>query len=242
MIAYILKEGSELNEEYLYTAYMGFDQRGIRVIFVESYEQVPAPKLTFEPSNNPVFVADIKSTLAYWDKCGIKRPEFLHIPEVLLPYCLREVKYMTLGEAKELAPIPTFIKSIELKLFPSGVITRKGSYNELFPYPDDTKVLISSTLDIVSEYRVFVSQGKILGMKHYTGDFFVFPDVETVQNMVRDFVGAPKAFTCDVGVTSDGKTVLVECQDAWAIGSYGLDPISYTRFLIDRWLQIIYAK
>jgi hypothetical protein len=42
----------------------------------------------------------------------------------------------------------------------------------------------------------------------------------------------------DFGVLEDGSTVLVECNDGWSIGNYGLCHLKYYQMLKDRWLQI----
>jgi hypothetical protein len=46
--------------------------------------------------------------------------------------------------------------------------------------------------------------------------------------------------TLDIGVLSDGRTVLVEVNDAWAIGLYSkaLDSKEYLQFLWKRWQTI----
>jgi hypothetical protein len=38
----------------------------------------------------------------------------------------------------------------------------------------------------------------------------------------------------DWGVTSDGKTVLIEVNDVYALGCYGLDRLLYASMLRDR--------
>ena len=241
MKAYLLKQGGEICDDYIFTAYMGLMQRGISCIFFEDIQEVPAFDLTkVRPGDCTIIIGYIEDTQKYFKRLGVKIPDPIHIPEILLPYCQREVKHTTLGEAKKERKLPLFLKSYDLKLFPSGVISSKSSYDLLFPHPDDTKIITSEVLDIVSEYRIFVNKGRILGMKHYNGDFMVFPDTKIIDNILKDYINAPVSHSIDVGVTSDGKTVLIECQDAWSIGSYGLEPKEYTRFLIDRWIEILY--
>ena len=70
---------------------------------------------------------------------------------------------------------------------------------------DDTLVYKSELVNFVTEYRVFVSHGKIYGMKHYKGDFLKFIDVSVLENMIKDFTDCPSAFTLDVGLTDDEK-------------------------------------
>lgn len=41
----------------------------------------------------------------------------------------------------------------------------------------------------------------------------------------------------EAGITEE--SVLIECNDAWSIGSYGLDPIIYTNILLKRWFEIV---
>ncbi len=50
--------------------------------------------------------------------------------------------------------------------------------------------------------------------------------------------GAPHAYSLDWGVTDDGRTLLVEMNEGYALGHYGLPPVSYARFLAARWHQI----
>jgi hypothetical protein len=53
---------------------------------------------------------------------------------------------------------------------------------------------------------------------------------------------SPVSYTLDVGLIQVGKglyeTILIEINDFWAIGGYGLDGRTYVRMLIDRFQQI----
>ena len=57
---------------------------------------------------------------------------------------------------------------------------------------------------------------------------------------------APISYTLDVGIIEKDKnevlsfeqTVLIEINDFWAIGGYGLDGKTYVRMLIDRFQEI----
>jgi hypothetical protein len=39
-------------------------------------------------------------------------------------------------------------------------------------------------------------------------------------------------------VTEKADTVLIEANDAFALGAHGIDPVVYSSMLEDRWLQI----
>jgi hypothetical protein len=98
-------------------------------------------------------------------------------------------------------------------------------------------------VNIVSEYRCFVHKNELVGIKHYSGDFNKFPDIFTIECMIQKYYDeSPVSYTLDVGLIQVGKglyeTILIEINDFWAIGGYGLDGRTYVRMLIDRFQQI----
>lgn len=42
----------------------------------------------------------------------------------------------------------------------------------------------------------------------------------------------------DFGVTEDGRTILIEVNDGYSLGAYGLEPTLYTRLLTARWAEL----
>lgn len=67
-------------------------------------------------------------------------------------------------------------------------------------------------------------------------------DEKLLTLMLEDFctwVDRPNACSMDVCVTSDGRTLLVELNDAYALGSYGLNSILYAKFISARWSQLL---
>lgn len=65
------------------------------------------------------------------------------------------------------------------------------------------------------------------------------PDFKVIEKAVKDYVSAPVAYAIDFGVTSDMKTLLVECNDAYSLGPYGFDSLMLTKMFISRWKEII---
>ena len=57
--------------------------------------------------------------------------------------------------------------------------------------------------------------------------------------MIDEYAEAPAAYALDVGLTKDGKTVIVEVNDGYSLGGYGLDPLLYAKLLSARWAQIV---
>jgi len=73
---------------------------------------------------------------------------------------------------------------------------------------------------INSEWRAFVYDGKLVGLRNYCGEFTVFPNVKRIKEMIKAYKSAPVAYTLDVGVT-DYDTIVIECHDFFSCGLYG---------------------
>ena len=91
----------------------------------------------------------------------------------------------------------------------------------------------------MSEWRYFVRRGAVVGLAHYRGAWAVVPDAAAVRRAVADYAPAPAAYALDFGVAADGRTLLVEANDAFALGPHGLDAVEYARVLEDRWLELV---
>jgi hypothetical protein len=48
----------------------------------------------------------------------------------------------------------------------------------------------------------------------------------------------PVFYSLDVGTDSLGRTLIVELNDGYALGNYGLSPLKYTEMTIERWREI----
>lgn len=86
-------------------------------------------------------------------------------------------------------------------------------------------VWTSSTLDLLSEWRVYVVRGSIRAIKFadYGGLRTVTPDESEIHQAVTTLVQAghaPAGFAIDFAVDSLGRTVLVEVNDGFSLGAY----------------------
>ena len=50
------------------------------------------------------------------------------------------------------------------------------------------------------------------------------------------------ACSMDICVTKDGRTLLVEFNDAYSLGAYGLPDIYYAKLISARWSQLLVVK
>lgn len=262
MNIYIQKWNKEFPQDIMFSAFMGFDYERLRdekvkINFFEDIETVPTRK--DEYGHQPLVIGFIEDTIRYFEKCGVSELKYTasSIPDALnsYRYLLRGTNVMTLGDFKYKDDrLPIFVKPYtKLKKFASGLIKEKSSRKELFHkneageiLDDNMYVLTSDPIDILSEYRCFIKEGKLMGIRHYQGDFTIFPNINMIKEMVETYQPtAPVAYSLDVGVIDRNyginaplDTVLIECQDMWSIGPYGLDPLIYISMLKKRWFEI----
>jgi len=107
----------------------------------------------------------------------------------------------------------------------------------------DIIALFQDVINIKSEWRVYILNAEILKACNYSGAVMLFPNVDTINDILyiseKIMNIGIKAYSIDVAVTDKNETVLVELQDGWSIGNYGLNPDDYFKFIKTRWLQIV---
>jgi hypothetical protein len=240
--AYLEKCDREWFDDFVYAARQPLSDRGFDVV---SFRGEFLSSDTFETmgaSVNDVVVGSVEATVAFWKSVGIEVPGYIGYPEQLYPYLGRRIEKMKLGDIP-IKELPVFIKpATSVKMFTGTVVDSPGSVHMLKQFTegltDDTELYVSESIDMLSEYRCFVHKGALVGIKHYLGDFKLFPDMSLVEKMIAEWIDSPVAYTLDVAITADGSTILVEVNDFWAIGGYGLDGRTYVRMLVDRFQEI----
>jgi hypothetical protein len=184
-----------------------------------------------------VYVGSVSFIQKVANKLAFNLPAPLNIPSQIESFADRKIWY---GYKKDITGVPIFLKPAdEVKLFTGGVITKMSTLDFMPEIKDDTRLMFSEVEDFTSEYRCFVYKGKIVGMKHYNGDFFDMPDAMTMTAAVQAYTLGPVAYTIDFGVTKGGKTKLIEVNDYWACGTYGFVCEENALMIRDRWYEII---
>ena len=111
-------------------------------------------------------------------------------------------------------------------------------------YPDELmpfvgrKIWKSTLFTIISEWRLWVLQGEIVGLCPYKGRWDVFPDPSVLKAAVAAYHSAPAGYALDFGITDEGKTLLVEVSDGYALASFGLKSRLYMQILLARWQEL----
>lgn len=147
-----------------------------------------------------------------------------------------------------------FVKPFQQKLF-SGLVVDKYSLSSLREFSDDFEVMVYPVLPkILSEWRIYILNDRIEDMRNYSGDFMLFPDVSFIKSKQREFsskINNSRTYVMDVGIclnddpyattpNSDKlKNVIIEFNDMYAIGNYGVPNDLYLRMLRTRYFDII---
>lgn len=198
-------------------------------------------------SRNCLVVGTVPTVDQALKQLKIEYPPFESYPPCLTAYMHRKTWKTTfrkiIGDVLADRVKPTFVKpATRTKRFTGFVLT---SYDSLWQSNGASKsidVQCSEIVEWLTEYRVFVHNGKIAGICNYSGDKNVLIDLEIVNAAIRDFEKsgtATKAYGADFGVLSSGETALVEINDATSLGSYELPADIYTDLIVDRWNEIM---
>ena len=170
---------------------------------------------------------------------GSKDPEMIDYPDELSDFYGRRIWKSTLGQIRQDDVENIFIKPISQKLFAGHVRSNIGYLTQTAPFENDLEIWCSEPVSFISEYRTYVSNEEIVGLEFYKGDFLIFPDISVIYSCIELMKPKYKTYSLDVGITSSGQTLVVEVNDAFSLGSYGLPDITYARMLETRWLEIV---
>lgn len=239
---YVQKAGGEFINETAYSMWNGCRLLGVHVEPFEekNFEHVTLTKQTLVHG----YVRTVKNALK---SLGIDEP----VPRVdgapppeLLPYYGRNIWTSTMGEIRQrwAEDKHLFIKPLYAHKAFTGHVT-SGAISDLIQtasFPDDFEVLCSEPVEFIVEYRLFVHNGIIVDCRRYRGDYRRLVDIDTTAlACVQAYKGAPVAYSLDLGLTDDGRTLVVEVNDAFALGGYGMPAIPYAQMVIDRWVQMV---
>ena len=230
MRAYIQAfRGAPWNEE-CEAAYSGFRGLGIDCVLFSSTDEL------FGRAREDIVIGGMLVMEHALRQYGIE-PETYNYPEALTEYLGRRVwtiRLRNLGKES----LPFFIKPVIEKAAAGTVIRTWDDMSEYESLDPETELLCSDVVHFVSEWRCFVRYGKIIGVQHYRGDRTVLCDRAVLQDAVRKDPDLPAGCCLDFGVTDDDRTLLVEMNDGYALGCYGLPAEEYAKLLAARWAEL----
>ena len=218
-----------------YLALDGFRQMGWEILPYTDAQ--PARDLT----PDEVVVGHIAAVHAALRAMGLPAPPELGYPPALRSFLGRRLWPSTINEvAAQPASWPVFVKPMhEAKKFTGVLVRRPGDLVGCGDQHHNTPVWCAEPVQFRAEWRCFVRYGQVLDARPYKGDWRAHFDPAVVEAALAAYLPeAPAAFALDVGVTSAGATLVVEVSDGYALGAYGLLPVTYARFLAARWAQL----
>jgi hypothetical protein len=237
---YIKRAGGEIASEACYAAWKGFGAKGYPLDFFE-WDELTGRHLPL--ARNTLLVGGTVAVHKALAQLELPIPGPLNVPEPLRAFAGRELHATTLRDVRQQFELgrtrPLFVKPLSAaKEFAGMVVSTTTDLARVRHLEDDLAIQAAEALAFVSEWRYFVLRGTVVGAAHYKGDCFVHPSATTVRNAVLTYTSAPAAYGLDFAVTSDGVTLLIEANDGFALGCYGLDPVIYADMLEARWCEL----
>ncbi len=233
MKVYIQSTDKNLPRNYnFYNAYQGFYEMGFEIIMFHT------PKKLETSAKNDIIIGYVSTVRNRLSDFRIQTPD-IDYPEELRKYMNRKIWYSkinTINSHPELWPL--FVKPVEDKKFTGIVVNSPKDLIGCGSCYENTDVICSEVIPIQTEWRVFVRYGKILDVRPYKGDWRKHFNADIIEAAVKDYVSAPAGYAIDFGVTDKGETVLIEVNDGYSLGCYGLFYIDYAKLLSARWAEL----
>ncbi len=228
----------EIITESTYSAFYGFSMMGAEIVFFDAKENPPEGL-----QRDDIVVGWIGHVKRAVSNLGIEPPKDIDYPDSIKPFLGRKIWKSTLHKIYgDDSTWPVFVKPVKGKQFTGQLVTKLGDLVGLGSQ-EDRDIWCSEPMDFVSEWRCFVRYGKLLDGRCYKGNFMVAPDWNVVLDAIDAYKDQPAAFTIDVGpvLQEDGthKTFVVEVNDGYAMGGYGLFPIQYAKMISARWSEMV---
>ncbi|WP_196889420.1 ATP-grasp domain-containing protein [Aureivirga sp. CE67] len=218
-----------------YTAYVGFDALGYEI---EKYVDADSVK---DLDRESIFVGGIGSIRKRLKNLGLEIPEEFEYPEELSQFLGRKIWKSTLEEVMNENKFPVFVKPLQTKLFTGKVFSGFKDFIGL-KYDNEVPVWCSEIINFETEWRCYIRYGEILDVRYYKGKWDNKIDLKMVADAVSAFKNQPNSFSLDVGIDASGNCYLVEINDGHSLGTYGIGPITYAKFLSARWSQLTGTK
>lgn len=186
---------------------------------------------TLEEKIGLIPIGSLEFTLSYYRKY-----HNIELYPKNIPYELYKNKEFTKRNVYNIAKTDIDIPSKEMSFIKSNLIFKyyQNGIHQIKDL-DPGRYQISDIVDFISEYRCFVYDRKLVGLSHYMGDFTIFPDIQLINQMIREYKTAPISYTLDVGIIKDKGTAVIECHDFFSSSNYGWRDYSLIPVMFSRW-------
>lgn len=205
--------------------------------YIDEYTMIDKADIENLQRLNKIEVVPI-GTIPFVTKCinklyGVTKENPIEIPSYLRTdeFLKRDYRFDKLQNLPKVGKF--FIKNIEeLKSFTycgellnvniDGLMEEKKENDYSLSFKPDTLFSISEAVDILSEYRVYVINNKIVNISNYNGDCTLFPDINLIKKamlLIEYNSRWLKSYTIDVMITNRG-TSIIEIHNFTSVGLY----------------------
>ena len=230
-------------------AMYGFREMGAEIIPYHKIDEI------YDRVNREDIVLDyIEQCKSIFSKFGVE-PSIPDYPDVLKPFLGRKIWKDTINSisrSEEKWSGGYFVKPVRNKVFTGKIISSISDLVGCGNYSEDYDVLVSEPLDICAEWRCFILYDEIVDVRPYgilldrnRKSYKFHYDSNVLDSMLEAFIKwdeRPIACSMDICVAKDGQTLLVEINDAYALGCYGLASIFYAKLISARWSELLGVK
>lgn len=186
------------------------------------------------PARDVVPIGSVEWTQEYARTVGVTLPTFPTYPAALRGFLGRG----TFVQWFYLVPDRWFVKPVKVKEFTGGIKSELTA--PVNPYQI---VWASEPVTFAAEWRCYVLRGEIVGVGQYGEGDDAELDLTMPRRMVAAWPNQPAGWALDVGRLADGRVVLVEANDGWALGYYrGCDRRAYLDVIAARWAELCGAS
>lgn len=234
MKVYIRKgNNNEFESVNCYLAYDGFKQMGFEIVF---YTDI---RLIKDNKPEDIIVGHIGDIHYSLKKFGYVIPALCY-PEELKEYYGRSIwKSSLYAIANNPENWGIFIKPVyDAKRFTGIVVNSTRDLITCGGSLGDTDVWCSDVVNFTAEWRCYVRYGEILDIRRYKGEWGQHFDRNIVKAAIKKYTTSPRGYGIDFGVTDRGDTLVVEVNEGYSLGSYGIESIKYAKLLSARWTEL----
>jgi hypothetical protein len=223
---------NEITSENAYCAYYGFSTLGWEVVF---YEGNP-PEGLFRSDVVVGWISQVRMAL---ENLGITVPNEIDYPEEIRHYLGRKVWNSNLHKIyTDPTTWPVFVKPVKGKQF-NGTLVESLKDMVGLGSQENRDIWCSEPVKFISEWRCYVRYGQLLDCRRYKGDMQKVPNFYTIRSCIAEYTSQPAGYGIDFGVTETGETLLIEANDGYAMGSYGLHCLDYAKLISARWHEMV---
>ncbi|EQM48506.1 hypothetical protein D051_0693 [Vibrio parahaemolyticus VPCR-2010] len=200
-----------------------------------------------EVGSEDVVVGNIPCIHRTLRSLGVEPVDIDDYPSCLRHLMCRQVEELTVSEAMYRIAVSgeqLFAKPKQAKLFTGQEFSPMSGMSILRGLDGDKELYVSPIVNWLCEFRVYVSQGKVLASCRYDDnpDDDLSIDMSVVENAVKTLTNSgffPNGYSLDFGLLDTGETALIELNDGYSLGKYkGISDAEYFYLISNRWYQL----